>query len=430
MSWNIPNTPQTKFRIASATKQFTAALILILVEEGILELDGKVVEYLPDYPKEHGSQITIHQLLTHTSGIPSYTTPEFMANDVHNPFEPDSLVALFSDLDLQFTPGTRWSYSNSGFILLGKIIEEVTGKRYDQLLHEKIFDPLELSNTGYDHFERVIKKKATGYMQTPAGYEHAPYLDTTVPHSAGMLYSTIEDLYKWDQLLYGQGPFQKSATKSLLFDQYIPLPKGLAAEANLPPFYGYGWFTGPVPIADDTVQVIEHGGNIFGFSTGFWRMPEDRNTIILLDNSSTGKIREIGNGLKQILYGGTPLNPKIPVYSAMHKWIESDGFASAEIRYWEIFKGSSDRYDLTESQLNILGDYYLNHVQIQNAIHVFELNSEAFPGSANVFESLGEAHVEAEHFETARENYLKVLELDPSHSNAKRMIEILNSKID
>ena len=378
MSWNIPNTPQTKFRISSTTKQFTAAIILTLVEDGLLELDGKITNYLPDYPKDQGGQITIHQLLTHTSGIPSYTSPVFMSDQVRDPFEPDSLVALFSDLELQFEPGTRWTYSNSGYVLLGKIIEAVTGKSYDQFLREQLLDPFELNHTGYDHFASVIQGKASGYIQTPSGYEHAPYLDTTVPYSAGMLYSTIEDLYKWDQLLYGQGPFENPSTKSLLFDQHIPLPEGLPAQANLPPYYGYGWFTGPVPIADDTVQVVEHGGNIFGFSTGFWRIPDDRNTIILLDNSSTDKIREIGKGVKLILYGRTPPDPKQQVSSVMYNLIAKNGFDAAKTHYQEISESDSDRYDLSESQLNILGYYYLNNDRIETAIEVFKLNAERF----------------------------------------------------
>jgi CubicO group peptidase (beta-lactamase class C family) len=129
-SWNIPNTADTKFRIASTTKQFTAALALKLVEKGKLELEGRVSEYLADYPPEQGNKVTVHHLLSHTSGIPSYTTPAFMSNEVRDPFTTDSLIALFSGLELQFEPGSRWSYSNSGYILLGAIIEAVTGKSY------------------------------------------------------------------------------------------------------------------------------------------------------------------------------------------------------------------------------------------------------------------------------------------------------------
>lgn len=301
----IPNTPDTKFRIASTTKQFTAALTLTLVEDGLLELDGMISDYLPDYPVPQGQKIIIHHLLSHTSGIPSYTTPEFMESEVQNPHPPDSLVALFSDLDLQFEPGSQWAYSNSGFVLLGAIIEEVTGKSYEEALQERVLKPLNLKNTGYNHNSIKLSHSAKGYVKTSEGLKKAPYLHSSVPFSAGMLYSTVEDLYRWDQALYDNGPFQKPETKTLFLSPHIALPPQLSAEAGLPTHYGYGIFTGKVNIEGDSIRVTEHGGNIFGFTSGFWRMPDEQNTIIILDNSSNSKIREIGEALKAILYSNT-----------------------------------------------------------------------------------------------------------------------------
>lgn len=302
MEWRIPNTPTTKFRIASTTKQFTAALVLSLVEDEMLELKGTVSDYLPDYPKKQGDEVTIHHLLTHSSGIPSYTTPEFMGNAVRDYHSPDSLVALFSGLDLEFKPGSQWAYSNSGFVLLGAIIEKVTGQSYEQALQKRILNPLGLKNTGYSHNNNILPESAKGYVITVDGYESAPYLDSSVPFSAGMLYSTVENLYKWDQALYEKGPFDNEKTKVRFLSPQIPLPDSLPTEAGLPTHYGYGIFTGNVEIAGDSVWVTEHGGNIFGFTSGFWRMPDEQNTIIILDNSFNPKIREIGAGIKKILY--------------------------------------------------------------------------------------------------------------------------------
>lgn len=428
--WNIPNTADTKFRIGSTTKQFTAALVLSLVEDGKLELKGTVLDYLPDYPEEQGKQISIHQLLTHSSGIPSYTTPDFMSNEVRNPFTPDSLLALFADLELQFKPGTKWAYSNSGYILLGAIIEAVTQKPYAEVLRQRILSPLGLKDTGYDHYNEVLQKRATGYVRTPAGYERAPYLDTSVPYSAGMLHSTVEDLYKWDQLLYSNGPFLQKETKDLLFTPHITLPEGMAEQVGLPPSYGYGWFVGNVPVGDDTIKVIEHGGNIFGFATGFWRMPEGHNTVIIMDNSFSREVRNIGKGIISILYGYTATEPKEPVSNFLHEIIKAEGIETAKIRYKQLFETRPDKYNFQETELNKLGYYYMNTGEMEWAIEVLKLNTESYPKSANSYDSLGEAYMKVGDNVKAIENYKKSLEINPDNTNALRMIEHLEGEMN
>ncbi len=196
MSWNIKNTPDTKFRIGSVTKQFTAALILQLAEEGKLELEATVTDYLPEYPASQGVHVAIHQLLTHTSGIPSYT----------------ELLGFMSN--------------------------------------------------------QVRKHQAAGYVRSFDGYERAPYLDTSVPYAAGMMYSTVEDLYHWDRSLYNKGPFKQKSTLQLMFKRHIEMPDA-TGQQGVPTGYGYGWLIGGMVVGGDTVRVIEHGGGIFGFSTGF-----------------------------------------------------------------------------------------------------------------------------------------------------------------
>jgi CubicO group peptidase (beta-lactamase class C family) len=217
MEWNIPNAPDTKFRLGSITKQFTATLILQLVEQGKIKLDGKLVDYLPDYRKDTGSKVTIHHLLSHTSGIPSYTAlPGFFENVSRNPFTVDEFVKKYASGDLEFEPGTKFVYNNSGYFLLGAIIEKVTGKPYEQVIKQNIFDPLGMKNSGYDHWGTILNKRATGYTKTAAGYDTAPYLDMSIPYAAGSLYSTVEDLYLWDQALYGEKVLS-AKSKELLF---------------------------------------------------------------------------------------------------------------------------------------------------------------------------------------------------------------------
>src|ERR1044071_80579 len=181
MEWNIPITPDTKFRLGSITKQFTATVILQLVEQGKIKLDGKLSDYLPDYRKDVGEKVTIHHLLTHTSGIPSYTSqPGFFENVSRNPYKVDEFVKKYASGNLEFEPGSKYSYNNSGYFLLGAIIEHVTGKPYEQVLKENIFDPLGMKNTGYDHSGMIIPKRAAGYNKTADGYVNAAYLDMSI----------------------------------------------------------------------------------------------------------------------------------------------------------------------------------------------------------------------------------------------------------
>src|SRR6185503_7383232 len=184
MEWNIPNTPETRFRLGSITKQFTATLILQLVEQGKIKLDGKLSDYLPDYRKDIGDKVTIHHLLTHTSGIPSYTgLPGFFDNVSRNPYKVTDFVKKYASGDLEFEPGSTFRYNNSGYFLLGAIIEKVTGKSYEQALKENVLDPIGMNNTGYDHHDTILLKRAAGYVKTADGYDNAPYLDMSIPYA-------------------------------------------------------------------------------------------------------------------------------------------------------------------------------------------------------------------------------------------------------
>ena len=182
MEWNIPNQPDTKHRLGSVTKQFTAMLILQLVEQGKLKLDAPISTYLLDYPKASGHKITIHHLLTHTSGIPNYTSfPNFVKELSINPYSPEAFVKKFADLPLEFTPGEKFAYSNSGYFLLGYIIEKVSGKTYEQFLQDNILTPLKMNNTGFDHHETILKNRASGYEKNGKNYDNASYLDLSIP---------------------------------------------------------------------------------------------------------------------------------------------------------------------------------------------------------------------------------------------------------
>lgn len=419
MEFDVPNGPDTRFRIGSVTKQFTAAIVLQLVEEGRIDLQAPITDYLPDYPPTQGDRVTIHHLLTHTSGIPSYTDlPGFMEGPVREPFIPsDSLLPVFWEMDLEFEPGSRWSYNNSGYHILGVIIERVTGESYDRVLRERILEPMGLRNTGYDHNADVVEKRALGYVRVPGGFQHAPYLDSSVPFAAGMMYSTVGDLLIWDQALYGQGLFRNPETKALYFTPHVAMstPEG--------PHYAYGWMIHDVVVGADTVPVVEHGGGIFGFTTGFWRLPEERRTIILIDNTNGSQNDRIMRGILAILHDQEPEMPRRPIGDALAEVIEDRGIEAAVAAYHALRDSAPDGYDFGEGQLNGLGYVYLRRGDVATAIRLFELNVEQFSEASNPYDSLGEAYLAAGDRERAAVNYRRSLELNPGNDNARRILE-------
>jgi len=413
MEWEVPNQPDTKHRLGSVTKQFTAMLILQLVEEGKLNLNVPITTYLPDYPKKTGDIITIHHLLTHTSGIPNFTSfPNYQKDISINKFNPDAIIKIFADSSLQFKPGEKFSYSNSGYLVLGAIIEKVTGKSYEQIIHENILNPLKMNNTGYDHHETILKNRASGYENK---YRNADYIDMSVPYSAGALYSTVEDLYLWDQALYNE-TLLSSNTRDLLFKPYIK---------TMGESYGYGWIVGKKPIGNtgDSVKVISHSGGINGFNTSIQRIPSDKHLIVLLNNTGGAALSEINTAIISILYGTSYEMPKKSVAFSVLDVIMENGLTSG-LEHFEMIK-NSENCSLKEDELNSVGYILLNADKVAEAIEVFKLNVEAFPKSGNVYDSLGEAYLVDGNEKLAIVNYKKSLEIDPTNSNAKNVLKKL-----
>ncbi|MEL6593113.1 MAG: serine hydrolase domain-containing protein, partial [Bacteroidota bacterium] len=202
--WDVPNTIDTRFRLASVSKQFTAMLIMQLVAEGKLALNEPISTYLPDYPKAQADKVRLHHLLTHSSGIPNFTSFPAYRKMMRQPISVEALVATFADSALEFTPGERFAYSNSGYALLGYIIEQVGGQSYEEAMQQRIFEPLGMKNSGYAHNQPIIKKRASGYNQNAGQFTNANHIEMTVPYAAGGLYSTVGDLQLWDQALYGE----------------------------------------------------------------------------------------------------------------------------------------------------------------------------------------------------------------------------------
>jgi CubicO group peptidase (beta-lactamase class C family) len=416
MEWDIPNQPDTKFRLGSITKQFTSILIMQLAEQGKIQLEGKLSDYLPNYRKDTGEKVTIHNLLTHTSGIPSYTSlPRFFEDISRDPYSVADFVNKYCSGDLEFEPGTKFSYDNSGYFLLGAIIEKLTGKPYEEVLKERIFDPLGMKSTGYDHHETILKKRASGYQRTPRGMINAPYLDMSLPYAAGSLYSTVEDLYLWDQALY---------TDKLISPKY--------KELMFKPFlsnYAYGWVINKLPLgrSNERASAISHGGGINGFNTVIVRLVDDKNLIVLLNNTGGARLDEMSKNIAGILYDQPYDLPKKPLADALAKTILEKDVAAAIKQYRELKASQADAYDFGEDQLNSLGYQMLGLKKVKEAIEIFKLNVEAHPASSNAYDSLGEAYMIDGEKDLAIKNYQKSLELNPKNTNAIEKLKKLGA---
>ncbi len=265
---DVPNTPQTRFQIASLTKQFTAMSILILQEQGKLNVQDLLCSYYPDCP-DAWQGITIHQLLTHTSGIRTFTQIPAYADWGTTPKTPDEIIAFFRDEPMVFQPGESWAYSNSGYILLGWLIEDLSGLSYGEFLQNYIFAPLQMNDSGYD--PDIVEGMAVGYYDKTSepSFQGSP----SVGFSCGGIYSTVEDLYLWDQALYTEQLIPQAALDAV-FTPYA------AAFDSPVPNYGYGWLIEK----QDGHRVYYHQGATDGFKAYIMRFPDDRITIIILSN--------------------------------------------------------------------------------------------------------------------------------------------------
>ncbi|MBF9239627.1 serine hydrolase [Hymenobacter sp. BT683] len=283
---HAPNGPDTRYPIASVTKTFTAALVLHLAERNKLAITDKLSRHYPDFP--HGDSITLAQLLSHTSGIYDYTQlNDFMLSETARPATEQRMLALFRNQPLDFAPGTDWRYSNSGYSLLGYIIEKATGLRYAQAIQKTIFTPLGMARSGFDYQRLADATKAAGYYAEvgKAYVKETPSIDPSISFAAGALYSTVGDLYKWHMGL------QRHRT--------MGAASAVRAYTPVRNHYGYGWVIDSVA----GQRTVSHSGGTWGFRSTLVRVPADDVCIVLLSNTETPSLDAIAKGLLAVLYG-------------------------------------------------------------------------------------------------------------------------------
>lgn len=280
----VTNTPQTLFRLGSITKPFTATAVMLLQERGKLSVGDSVCKYLSGCPAAW-RPVTVRHLLTHTSGIKSYTDLPGYSETMALPVTHDEMLARFRDQPLGFAPGEKYEYSNSGYYLLGVVIERASGKPYADFLRESIFEPLGMTSTVYDSGRLVIRNRASGYTAMGDTFVNAAYIDMSVPFAAGALLSNVEDLLRWDQALYTE----KLLSRKSLEEMLTPSKEDR----------GYGW-----AVRERLGRrVVEHDGSVNGFYASLSRFPAERVTVIVLSNHSSFSTRGIANDLTAIAFG-------------------------------------------------------------------------------------------------------------------------------
>lgn len=268
-----PMRPEMVFELGSVTKQFTSTAILMLVQQGKLALDDDIRKYVPDFP-DKGPRITIEHLLTHTSGIKDYTDDPNWPGLWRQDLTPMQVVDLVKDAPLEFAPGTKWRYDNTGYTLLGLVLEKASGVPYAEFIRANIFEPLGMTHSLYGSFSAIVPDRASGYTRgEKGGWENAPYLSMSQPYAAGSLMSNVDDMVKWDAAV--------SAGKLLAADSWTKAFTGYRLAGGQDSRYGFGWQLGSY----ERHEIVRHGGGIPGYSTYVLRMPADHVYVVVLSNS-------------------------------------------------------------------------------------------------------------------------------------------------
>jgi len=423
--WKIPNTPDTKFRIGSVSKTFTNMLAFQEIEKGKLRLDAPISDYLPGYPKPQGEKITIHQLMTNTSGLPDYNEMDI---DYTHYYPQEKILAMFDSLPLEFTPGTKFKYTSSGSFVLGVILEKITGKTYEQLLNENILRPLALNNTGYDHRDYIIEKRASGYQTFLPKPLQDQNKDVSVTFSVYGMYSTCEDLYQWSKILGTTRLITKTS-----MDKYLdPVLQNWACDWVI--------MKNPYGDATDSTVMILRGGSNGSFIAFVARIIKDGRTIVLLDNTHSSKLEEIIGKIVAILYDKPYQPPKQSLQLAFVKLIREQGMAAAVDKIKNLRQDTA-KYYLEGGEFLKMG-YIYRYVMndLQSAIAVFELLRDFYPGNfnpygansalqteMNVYGPLAGFYLDSGQKEKAIECFKKALELNPKDQTAIEALKKLTT---
>ncbi|MBK8786741.1 MAG: serine hydrolase [Chitinophagaceae bacterium] len=414
--WNIPNKTDTKFMIGSVSKPITATLMLIQVQKGLVSLDKTIADYLPEFKNKPAANVTVKQLLSHTSGIPNYDIiKDFFPGLSRQNFTREAYVKVFMDSALSFTPGSRYFYSSWGYFTLGYIMERVSGKSYAQLMKDDIFDKLQMNNSGsYQHLQ-IVPNRATGYNYSFGGFTSADFRDQSNTMGTGDLYSTVDDLFKFHLALSNNTLLNKELTDEML------------SPGMQPARYGYGWFNQNFKYTtEDSVAANFHLGMTEGFISFMLRIPSTNSFTIILCNSSPTDFFGITKNLVKVLYN-KPVVLKEPIHKKTETNIAQLGAAKA-VEAYKKMKADTAHYYVDWISMNFIAEQLLNLKRYEDARIIADNNVAEFPDKDLVMFTTGNIYLALNRKEDAIRFYKKTLELYPGYQEAKNKLKELEGK--
>ena len=422
--WGVPNSARARYRIGSLSKPMTATLVMALAEDGVLSLEGTLGTYLPDlYAETEVADVTVAQLLSHTSGLKdlpgNFNDPWYQTIARHT-FTPEALASELIEPVLISEASGTWRYNNAGFLLLGVIVERVTGLTYAENLQMHVFDPAGMTQSGVFSDDAVLPNLARGYARQTDGTLAQPLrLDTSILYSAAGLYTTARDWLRFDSALYG-GDLVSAETRALMLTQKTDFP------------YGYGWGKAEWPMGEEGAPVTFalHTGSIPGYQSFYLRAEETERFVLVINNHNDGSIvLEMGRALMQAMHGQRVELARRNLADLLVPIALNEG-AGEMIAAYEALGERRAEYDTSEGAINRLGYKLVGLDLMDAAIAVFELNVEAYPQSANTHDSLGEALRKVERIDEAIASYERALDLDPDSPSASAALEEMRAKTE
>lgn len=411
--WNIANRTDTKFMLGSVSKPLTATLMLIQVQKGLISLSKTIADYLPEFKNKPAANITIKQLLNHTSGIPNYDIiKDFFPAMSRQNFTRADYVKVFMDSALAFEPGSRYFYSSWGYFTLGYIMEKVTGKSYAQLMKQDIFDKLQMTNSGsYQHLQ-IVPNRATGYDYSFGGFTSADFRDQSNTMGTGDLYSTVEDFFKFNLAISNYTLLNKQLTDEML------------SPGMRPARYGYGWFNQNFKYTPaDSVAANFHLGMTEGFISFMLRIPETNSLTLILCNSSPTDFFGITKNLVKVLYN-KPVIIKQPVHKKMESYLLQMGAVKA-VEAYKKMKADTVHFYVDWISMNFIAEQLLNLKRYDDAKTIAENNALEFPDKDLVMLTMGNIYLALNRREDAIKFYKKTLQIYPGYQEATNRLKEL-----
>ena len=411
--WNIPNTIDTKFMIGSVSKPFTAVLVLVQVQKGLVSLDKTISDYLPEFIDKPAAKVTIRQLLMHTSGLPNYDViNDFFPRISRQNFTREEYVNVYIDFPLLFEPGSNYSYSSWGYFTLGYIMERVTGKPYSELMKEAVFDKAGMISSGSYFHKQVVSKRATGYDYSFGGYTSLDFRDQSNTMGTGDLYATVDDIFK----------FHMALSNNVLLNRQ--LTEAMFTPGKRPAQYGYGWFNKQFKYTPtDSVASNFHLGMTEGFLSFVIRMPATNGLIVILCNSAPTDFFGITGNLAKVMYN-KPVNLKKPVHKFIEKSITEKGAVKA-VEDYKRMKADSAHYYIDWISMNFLADQLYTLKRYEDALIIGENNAVEFPNRDLVMVTMGNIYSTLNRKADAIACYKKALAIYPGYEEAKRKVKEL-----